>query len=81
MSSSIQLRNAQSWSNLDGIVRNFGEICFAAFGFHINLDGVKTDRPYFEITNFINYKFNERADVVLPLQYLLPKSMFPGMYL
>lgn len=79
--SEISLRNALSFSNMDGYMRKFGEISFKPFGFHIAVDSPPIDRPYCEITNFAEFKFNQKANMILPLQFLVPRLYFPGLYL
>jgi len=79
--SSIKTRNPISFSNMEGYNRRFGEISFIPFGFHISIDTLPINRPFCEITSFATYDFNEREKMILPLQYLIPKTMFPGMYL
>lgn len=80
MTSKINLRNALSWSNMDGYMRTFGEICYKPFGFHISIDSPTNNRPYCDITFFLHVKFNEELSETLPLRCLTPNSFFPGMY-
>lgn len=81
MTSTIKLRNSLSWSNMDGCARTFGEISYTPFGFHISIDTPTINRPFCDITHFTSLAFNEDATVKLPLRHLIPRSMFPGMYL
>jgi len=81
MTSEISLRNALSFSNMDGYMRTFGEISFNPFGFHIAIDSPPINRPYCEISNFSEFDFNQSSNIILPLQYLIPKLYFPGVYL
>ena len=80
LTSTIKLRNAISFSNMDGYMRHFGEISYTPFGFHISIDTPPINRPYCEISNFSQFKFNEKSEMILPLQYLIPKTFLPGMY-
>lgn len=80
LTGSIMLRNALSFSNLDGYMRHFGEISFTPFGFHISINTPPISRPYCEISNFANFSYNQEETITLPLQYLTPTTYFPGMY-
>ncbi|ANW95830.1 hypothetical protein AXE80_05835 [Wenyingzhuangia fucanilytica] len=80
MTSTIKLRNALSFSNMDGYMRHFGEISYTPFGFHISIDTPPINKPYCEITNFAQFVYNEKAKIILPLQYLVPITYFPGLY-
>ncbi|PQJ78966.1 hypothetical protein [Polaribacter porphyrae] len=80
MTSAINLRNALSFSNLDGYMRYFGEISYIPFGFHISINTPPINKPYCEISNFAHFTYNEKVEITLPLQYLIPKTYFPGMY-
>ncbi|MGJ8744433.1 hypothetical protein [Polaribacter sp.] len=80
MTSSIKLRNALSWSNVDGVFRTFGEISYIPFGFHISIDSPPINRPFCDITSFSKQKFNEELIVKLPLRHLIPNKQFPGIY-
>ena len=81
MTSTIKLRNALSLSNMDGYMRVFGEISYAPFGFHLSLDTPPIKRPFCEISNFAHFDYNKTEKIILPLQYLIPKLYFPGIYL
>ncbi|MFK5982250.1 MAG: hypothetical protein QM499_04985 [Flavobacteriaceae bacterium] len=80
MTSTIKLRNALSWSNMDGYMRTFGEISYTPFGFHLSLDTPPINRPFCEISNFAQFDYNQIENIILPLQYLVPKLYFPGLY-
>ncbi len=81
MTSSIQLRNALLSSNMDGYMRTFGEVSYTPFGFHISIDSPTINRPFCDITFFSKFYFNEEATVKLPLRYLIPRGLLPGMYI
>lgn len=80
MTSTIKLRNALSWSNMDGYWRAFGEISYLPFGFHLSLNSPPINRPFCEISNFAQFDYNQKENIILPLQYLVPKLYFPGLY-
>lgn len=62
-------------------MRHFGEISYTPFGFHISIDTPPINRPYCEISNFAQFDYNESAEIILSLQYLVPKLHFPGLYM
>ncbi|MFV8282720.1 hypothetical protein ACNKXS_14315 [Christiangramia marina] len=78
--SSIKLRNALSFTNMDGYFRTHGEISFQPFGFHISIQSPPINRPYLGITNFRNYRYDELAEIKLPLRFLVPEGNFAGIY-
>lgn len=79
--SSISIRNACTFSVVDGYYRTYGELSYRPFGFHITMDGTPPiDRPYWEITYFNNYDFNQTDNVIIPLHHLMPSSYIPGFY-
>ena len=80
LTSSIMLRNACSFSNDDGFFRSYGELSYRPFGFHISIDTPPIQRPYYEITHFKKYSYNQMAKVTLPLRYLMPSGHLPGFY-
>ncbi len=80
LTSSIQLRNPLSFTNLDGYLRRHGEISYRPFGFHISIDTPPINLPYLSITYFKDFKYNQEANLKLPLRYLEPQGYMPGFY-
>lgn len=80
LTSSIQLRNAISFTNMDGYFRTHGEISYRPFGFHISIATPPINRPYLSITHFKEFEFNKEANLKLPLRYLEPEGHMPGFY-
>ena len=80
LTSSIQLRNALSFTNMDGYFRTHGEISYRPFGFHISIDTPPINRPYLSITYFKEFEYNQVGNLILPLRYLIPEGYMPGFY-
>lgn len=80
LTSSINLRNALSFTNMDGYFRTHGEISYRPFGFHISIDSPPINRPFLSITHFKEFSYNQEVDLLLPLRHLDPVGNMPGLY-